>query len=144
VKLCPSCKKEKDISCFYKNKANKSGYASQCKVCFKLSQTKFKESNPQRHREIDFKSRLKRRYGISLNTHEEILSSQEYKCAICKVSKCSSGLQFSVDHCHETGKVRGLLCCLCNKGLGSFKDNTAFLKEAIQYLERYDFRSGHS
>lgn len=54
-------------------------------------------------------------------------------CKICNQS-CSSGYKLSVDHCHLTGEIRGLLCLRCNKGLGYFKDNPEFLSKAIKYL----------
>lgn len=74
---------------------------------------------------------LKKQYGLSL---EDFLALQEYQnssCAIC--GKVTTKLY--VDHCHTTGKVRGLLCMNCNTGLGHFKDNQTFLAKAIEYLE---------
>jgi hypothetical protein len=64
--------------------------------------------------------------------------SQEGKCAICKSTKFGrAGISyFSVDHCHKTGKVRGLLCSYCNTALGQMDDSIDRLKSAIEYLTK--------
>ena len=62
-----------------------------------------------------------------------MLKKQNNKCKICNVKFSKSTA--CVDHCHTTNKVRGLLCRLCNIGLGHFKDNTEILTNAITYLE---------
>ena len=59
-------------------------------------------------------------------------AAQDGKCAICR-QPCIKAL--SVDHCHKTGRIRGLLCMRCNMALGLFKDDTAMMKRAIDYLE---------
>ena len=79
---------------------------------------------------------LKRNYGITLVEYDEMLAAQQIKCAICKKDQ-SDGGHLCIDHCHETGKIRGLLCHSCNRGLGFFKDQTAILEAAIAYLERH-------
>ncbi|MEY4507941.1 MAG: Pectobacterium phage [Pseudomonadota bacterium] len=84
--------------------------------------------------------RLQRAYGITLKQAREMLASQGGVCAICKnlledqacAGKSRRGTV--IDHCHETGLVRGVLCSLCNKGLGHFSDNPEFLGAAISYL----------
>jgi hypothetical protein len=76
--------------------------------------------------------RLRRRYGISLEVYEEILSRQGGVCAICGVD---GSLQ--VDHDHELGDVRGLLCRDCNIGLGHFLDRPELLRAAITYLKSH-------
>ena len=77
---------------------------------------------------------LQKKYNISLNEYNTLLQNQNCVCAICKINKCSSGKAFAVDHSHETGKVRGLLCKNCNLGLGIFKDNPLTLQKASSYL----------
>jgi hypothetical protein len=64
---------------------------------------------------------------------QEIFDAQDHKCKICKM-KADLHNELCVDHCHKTGKVRGLLCRQCNTGLGNFRDNTELLKSAIKYL----------
>lgn len=76
---------------------------------------------------------LKKNYGIDLPHYEMILERQKGKCAICGKSP-EREKYLSVGHCHETGKIRGLLCTHCNHGLGSFRDDFRLLKNAIEYL----------
>lgn len=70
-------------------------------------------------------------YGISHDDYLALGDRQHWKCAICKELPVK---KLEVDHCHRTGKVRGLLCGYCNKGLGHFKDSKARLLFAISYL----------
>jgi len=81
---------------------------------------------------------LKYKYGITEKQYNEMLSSQSFACAICgsKKTKDERATKLVVDHCHATGKVRGLLCSACNKGIGLFEDSKEALLEAIKYLER--------
>jgi hypothetical protein len=76
---------------------------------------------------------MRNRYGISLEQYEILLEVQDHKCAICK-DECLSGRNLAVDHCHESGRVRGLLCVNCNIGLGNFRDSSKLLMQAIDYL----------
>jgi hypothetical protein len=73
---------------------------------------------------------LKRRYGIGAAEFDELVRDQHGVCAICGRENPEH-----VDHDHETGKVRGILCFNCNGGLGQFSDNTERLSNAIEYLE---------
>lgn len=73
-------------------------------------------------------------YKLTVKEYEDLFKSQEGKCAICK-NKGATNL--SVDHCHTTGKVRGLLCHTCNVGLGFFKDSVFNIREAEQYLTKH-------
>jgi hypothetical protein len=79
------------------------------------------------------KKKLKK-YGLSVEDYDTIQEAQGGVCAICKVRPQNSK-HWHVDHCHRTGKVRGLLCGDCNRGLGSFKDSVISLQRAIGYLE---------
>ncbi len=73
---------------------------------------------------------LQKVYGISLEDFARMLDKQDHSCAICKKKTD----KLFVDHCHETGTVRGLLCMNCNTGLGHFKDSPKLLKEAVKYI----------
>lgn len=77
----------------------------------------------------------KYRYGITKEQFDDMLSAQNNACAICGTSEPRGRGAFHVDHCHETQNIRGLLCNLCNTGLGRFKDNPAALRKAALYLE---------
>jgi Autographiviridae endonuclease VII len=92
------------------------------------------KANPDIHRN----TQLKRNYGINLESYKVLVESQNGLCAICKKKPEGSRSTLQVDHDHETGRVRGLLCNPCNTGLGLFKEEPAVLTEAIEYLRRYD------
>ena len=78
---------------------------------------------------------LKKKYAIDLKDYEELLSKQQGLCAICGTdSPGGRGKFFAVDHDHGTGRVRGLLCLKCNRGLGLFQDQSSILERAATYL----------
>jgi len=85
-------------------------------------------------------SSLRTAFGIGLDGYNEMLKDQEFVCAICKgpeTTKLHGKIKnLAVDHCHETGKVRGLLCAKCNTVLGTCGDNIQRLQSMISYLER--------
>lgn len=98
---------------------------------------KCKEYMKQYNQRPEVRERLqklqwKRKYGISESDSISLLNSQNYKCAICGVHLSKPYL----DHCHATNKIRGFLCTQCNVGLGSFKDNSDYLRSAIEYLNK--------
>jgi hypothetical protein len=76
---------------------------------------------------------LRQRYGISLEEYSKILEIQNGVCAICN-EKCPTGRNLAVDHCHATGKVRGLLCVRCNQGLGHFMDKEDLINNMLNYV----------
>lgn len=78
---------------------------------------------------------LRKKFGISLKDYNSMIERQAGRCLICGQTGNHGGKGLAVDHCHDTGRIRGLLCCSCNGGLGMFKDNIAILKSAIAYLE---------
>ena len=132
---------------FYKNVTGKDGLMSQCKNCKCKATYKWNKANKHLHTEYkkrwkmknpikDRFAHLKRRYGITGDDYLKMQAKQDNKCAICSLEPENIGL--AVDHNHVTGKVRGLLCYTCNTGLGAFKDNVNFLKNAISYLEEND------
>ena len=88
-------------------------------------------------------SRYRRKFGISLEEYGILLKQQEGCCAICgtrdpgpKHGNWEVSMPFVVDHCHETQRVRGLLCEKCNRGLGQFDDDIDRIRSAIEYLQK--------
>lgn len=89
---------------------------------------------------IDTKERKKFRnrrqtlkmYGMTFEDYEKLVIEQDSRCAICGIKTEN----FHIDHCHITNKVRGLLCCKCNPGLGYFSDSVELLEKAIIYLKK--------
>jgi len=87
--------------------------------------------------------RLKRLFGMTQDEYDTIEREQNYKCAIClnpetiKDNKQINIRKLAVDHCHDSNKVRGLLCFKCNIGLGKFNDSIEELNNAISYLIKH-------
>ena len=73
-------------------------------------------------------------FNISPEAFERMREAQGGKCAICDRLEVDCGRKLAIDHCHRTGKVRGLLCGPCNLGLGCFKDSAETLTQAMSYL----------
>ncbi len=89
----------------------------------------YRETNPDKRKNLSLKSL----YGITLDERNAILAAQGGVCAICETD--SPGKRdWNTDHCHSTGRVRGILCSHCNVMLGYARDNTAVLSKAIKYL----------
>lgn len=80
-------------------------------------------------------ARLREKYGITLVQYGEMYDAQDGCCGICKES-FPPGAQLHVDHDHDTGDIRGLLCGNCNAGLGMFQDDSERLYAAVAYLDR--------
>ncbi len=93
----------------------------------------WRHKNPERWRIIARRRKLKSKYGLSLEDYEDLFTAQGGKCAICSYG---GSKPLCVDHDHSTGKVRGLLCGLCNSMLGRFDDRKDILQKAQDYLTR--------
>jgi hypothetical protein len=91
-------------------------------------------ANPAWKKQVSFRDNMKS-FGISVEEYAAMEERQGWKCAICGTSPFARRL--SVDHCHKTDRIRGLLCVKCNSGLGSFCDDTNNLRRAIEYLDKH-------
>lgn len=114
----------------------KAGYAANPEKARKRSK-EWSEANPEKHRKSAKNCELKAHYGVSLPEFEAMKSAQGGKCAICEASLTEGKRGAHLDHCHKTGKVRAVLCALCNLGIGYFKDSPTHLRAAADYLERF-------
>ena len=136
--VCSECETAKPLEDFYKNSRRKLGYDSRCKSCmnsYKASWVLAKNPNYVSLKAEN--SRLVKRYGISSKDYQELLEKQDYCCAICGNTPeegRGNTSKLNVDHCHETGKIRGLLCHKCNTGLGLLGDTKEGLLKALNYL----------
>jgi len=83
-----------------------------------------------------WKSDIKKKYGITDTEYHQLNESQNYVCAICK-GVDDRGARLAIDHCHETNKIRGLLCRKCNVALGYLDDDIALLESALAYLKKH-------
>ena len=89
---------------------------------------KYRKENP----DVVKNSRLKERFGLTLEHHTHLIKSQKGRCAICEQKR-----KLCVDHNHVTGKVRGLLCNQCNFAIGCFYENEANMLKAVKYLRTH-------
>lgn len=150
---CVTCKAVKGLNRFYKSSKSSSGRKGQCIECYKRVGDEYRsrpevrkvysekakrrrEEEPERHRTYYRKSALRNKYGITLGDYDAMLREQNGRCAIC-FSPQPSGVSLYIDHCHDTGAVRGLLCHPCNAGIGFLEDDVNRMKSAIRYLENH-------
>lgn len=85
---------------------------------------------------VSKRANYRRKFGLEIEDIELILSSQDYRCLICKIHQNDLPKALAVDHCHNTGRIRGMLCSNCNTALGMVKDSIWILKELIEYLNK--------
>jgi hypothetical protein len=109
----------------------------------KAAQRRYRERHPTRTRAARLKWQAKnpdyfmlRAYGITKLEWAEMFAAQKCRCAICGSDAPGSVKGWHTDHCHDTNKVRGILCYNCNTGLGKLGDSLARLRDAVAYLER--------
>lgn len=108
-----------------------------CKTC--KEEARKKERGLAKTRLLTKKHELKK-FGLSLDDYKLMLIKQNYVCAICKKPekiknyKTQKINSLAVDHCHDTGKVRGLLCCACNQGIGLLNHDPELIRNARLYI----------
>lgn len=153
TKICTKCKKKKSLSEFYKHKTQKDGLSSQCIICIRKYQSgyckrrssqdsnyykekyqKQKIKQSKRSKEAQFNGHLKRRYGITLEDYDKMFEQQKGLCVLCGLPEI--GRRLAVDHNHQTGKIRGLLCHQCNCCIGFIENKNLSVKKIQKYLER--------
>lgn len=139
MKKCPRCDETKSLDEFWNYSRSSDGKQSYCKSCTREARRKHYRENKEKRLAYSRAGHFHRSYGITVEEYDQMLERQNGVCAICD-EECPSGQQLAVDHCHETGRVRGLLCCNCNRGVGLFKDKPKRLLRAAEYLE--DTHSG--
>ena len=164
TKVCSKCKLEKGALEFNHNKRHKDGLSAWCKSCTtEYNKDYFKKNRDvliEAHKEfyIDHREEIKdyytvrnitsdvrfshrtshlKKYGLSGEEYDEILIKQEGKCAICGRHQSELTRRLFIDHNHDTGKVRALLCYYCNTILSCAHDDIAILETTIKYLQLY-------
>ena len=124
MKRCPDCGETKAAELFPRNKRAKDGLGFYCKACHNA---RGRESVARNGGARVY--HLRRRYGVDEAAFAALVAAQGGLCAICRVNAASH-----LDHCHDSGVVRGLLCVPCNNGLGLFRDDPNRLEAAACYL----------
>jgi len=133
-KLC-TVENPQSLNSFYPKIGNKDGLDTWCKTCWKIRHQIYnkKQSTKDKTKIYNLKPEnekrrlnyiLNKHYKISLNDYNNLLEKQNHSCGLCKKHKSEFKRRLAVDHDHVTGKVRGLLCDTCNRGLGMFKVDT--------------------
>jgi hypothetical protein len=148
MKLCLECLEKKPETEFYrqKNPTNPHYRRAKCKICCNKVHSEYvrvwkQEINARRsaqNREDNTQQsawKLKQLYKISIQDYQMLFDAQNGLCKICGNPQMSQKRRLDVDHCHTTGRIRGLLCIRCNRGIGLLRDNTEVLASAIRYLQ---------
>jgi len=161
VKRCRKCGGDKPLSEFYRQKGRRDGYRNDCKACFSARSKQWylrnrehaiaqvqawQRANPERvkatrkaarsrRRPIDRDARLRRVFGLSSEQYEAMLAEQGGGCALCRRTP-PPGRSLHVDHHHESGVVRGLLCFSCNAAMGQLREDKLLIADSIVYLAR--------
>lgn len=127
LRICTKCSIPKELEEFRSSKKGSLGLAAECRSCERAYQIARSRKYPdyQRH------NRFRRLYQLTPEQIAQKLKEQNNCCALCLIS----GQKLHIDHNHETGTVRGLICFACNAALGLCKDSLSWLYSAIQYLE---------
>lgn len=144
TRTCSKCGESKSPELFYtQNRGNTVTYFPSCRECTKARVTSWRRANPDKAAAYNRKWRENSpgnwkdlrlaKYGITADEYDAMWTKQGGVCAICK-KDCKTGQALSVDHCHVTGEVRGLLCRKCNTALGHLGDSVDLLHAAIEYL----------
>lgn len=148
---CSECRVVKPLDGFYRKSAAVNGRKSRCIECYNAASDEYRKTPEakakraeahRRRRDADPESfRAKQReiafrhkYGITVADYEFMLAAQDGRCAICFALPLPDEPLY-VDHCHDSGDVRGLLCRKCNSGLGMFEDDRERLARAAAYLD---------
>lgn len=137
-KICPCCNITKEDHDFYK------GY-KHCKLCQRTKYKQWLQKNPEKYKKYqeqqkskckkDIRIRKRWTYGLKEEEFDKLYAQQTGKCVGCRLEFKDD---INVDHNHQTGKIRGLLCSNCNSGLGMFKDDYKLLQKAIEYLKEHN------
>lgn len=145
TKQCKKCGEVKDRSQYSKSNDGKYGpiLRPECKPCQSAASMAWHRNNPERANANRRRWNLKKTYGITEAQYDEMLQQQGGVCAICGMDEPNqhgrTGTKFklSIDHDHETGAVRSLLCQKCNRAIGLLGDSHELVQKAAEYLLRH-------
>jgi hypothetical protein len=145
-KTCRKCGATKTLTEFSLSKkateTTNAVYRSHCKECQATAARQWFTDNPERANENRRRWNLQNTYGLSVARYNALLHKQGGVCAVCGKDepnahgRTGKQVRLSVDHCHETGVVRGLLCQKCNRAIGLLNDDPVLMRKAISYLLR--------
>ncbi len=165
-KRCNVCGELKDIEEFYKAAGCVDGRRGDCRSCFQAKAVARAEANPElreiarertrrwiadnddryrsykrsygkldKKKQADRRVHLRKKFGLTPDDYERMLAEQGGGCAVCGDPPDKTALH--VDHCHDTGVVRGLLCFRCNAAIGNLRDDPRIIAAALAYVTRH-------
>ena len=163
TKTCSKCGEEKPLDEYHKNKGRKDGYQYECKKCaterskeyYSENKEKLLEQRKEYYSEnkdkiLEYKKEyysenkdrkkclyLQRTYGITLDEYNQMFTDQNGCCAVCGKHEKEHTKALSVDHDHETGEVRELLCHACNTSFGLLQEDPEIILSLLAYARRY-------
>ena len=139
TKTCKKCNNSYTLDKFTNQKRYKDGKHPWCKSCRYVYDRLWSINNKLAKRTSILKSRSKK-FGLTYEEYQNLINVQNNQCAICKKTEKEEKRALAIDHCHSSGKIRGLLCHMCNRMLGMARDNIDILNKAISYLEKNNGR----
>ena len=134
TKDCTHCGEIKPLTDFSKDKATPTGYGYWCKQCAREINIAYK--NTAAGKRSAKKGQLKFRYKLTYEEWEKLFNDQKACCAICGTHQSKLKRSLCIDHSHDTGVIRGLLCNRCNLGIAHFKEDAENCLKAYQYLRQ--------
>lgn len=147
TRKCRVCSEEKSYPSMVKNKGFSCGVDTICLDCSRSRVKEWRKQNPDKRaiqvkrengKKYTINKHLWSKYGITHIEYDQMLFAQDGLCKICKRHHTEFSKRLSVDHCHTTGKIRGLLCSSCNLVLGFAQDDVETLSQAIKYLKEHN------
>lgn len=131
-KVCGTCHLEKPIDEFHAHATAPDRHQSRCKPCAVEIAMRWNKEHPEAFRRNARTHKLRKEYGITQAEYEAMVERQKGACAVCRRPPKTGRLH--IDHDHDSGKVRGLLCMPCNSFLGKISEDVVILKRAVAYL----------
>lgn len=131
-KVCSKCREIKPLTEFHKDNGIKDGHSSWCKKCTRENRIKYQKT--PRGKFTARKAQLKSKFNMTPADYDKIYMDQLGLCAICGTHQSDLKKSLAVDHNHETGKIRGLLCNRCNIGIMNLKEDAENCLNAYSYL----------
>ena len=148
MKTCSKCKEVKPLDEFHKQKKAKDGRQSECGACANERMKEYRARPEVKKRVAEYRAKpenkkraadrnLQSKYGITMDEYNQMYNKQKGSCRMCGVHQSQIKKTLCVDHNHETGEVRELLCDKCNKALGLLDESIEIFEAGIDYLRRH-------
>ncbi len=120
--VCKECSRERSRAYYRKNRE-------------KILSLQQEPQRWNRNKALNYRGHLKRTYGITPEQFDAMFAAQDSRCAVCRAAEPGSKLnRWHVDHCHDTGTVRGILCAQCNVMIAMSREDSSILEAGIRYL----------